>query len=94
MVDMEMRQRDVRDRLPIVAALGEPTGDPAAAVDEQAEVIRLDEIAGAASTGRQRDGSGSQRGETHDHGPLNRIFLDDRTPSATNTAMYTPGGTV
>ena len=41
MIDVKVRQRDVRDRLPLEAQLGEPPRDAAPAVDEQPKAGRL-----------------------------------------------------
>jgi hypothetical protein len=65
MIDMKMRDRDVRDRSPVVAALGEPSRDAAAAIDQQPQIVRFQQVARTAALRGQRDGSSAERGETH-----------------------------
>src|SRR5205807_9486788 len=57
MIDVKVRERHMTDRLPFDAQLGEPTGDAAAAVEEEANPTRFDEIPGAAPRRRERDRS-------------------------------------
>ena len=65
MINVKVRQRDVRDRLPRIASLGKPPCDAAAAVDEQADGRRLEQVAGAASRRGERDRAGAEGCESH-----------------------------
>src|SRR5215467_5494882 len=67
-VDMKMREGDVRDARPIEAELGETPRDAAAAVDKQPKLWRFEQVARAASARRERDRSGAKRREAHAHG--------------------------
>ena len=87
-IDVEVRQRHMSDVRPIDAELREPPRDAAAAVDEQQKLGCFEEVSGAAPLRRERDRSGSQRGETHGQGaPENTILMTVDFPFATNRAM-------
>src|SRR5262249_9883195 len=62
-IDVEVRERHVRDRRPGEPQLGEAPRDATTAVDEEADVVRLVEISRATASRVQRDRSGAQRGE-------------------------------
>ena len=65
MIGMEVRDRDVRDPRHGSAELGEPVRDAAAAVEQETDVARLDEVSGAHAFRRERDRARSERDETH-----------------------------
>src|SRR5256885_17098731 len=93
MVDVKMRERDMRDRLPVGAAFRQSARDSASAIDEHAQVGRFQQIARATAERRDRDRARAECRETHAHWPLNIILIDPCLPSPSKMARYTPAGT-
>ena len=87
MVDVKVRESDVRDRAPLRSELGQPARGARPAIDQKTKLPRIQQVCGAASGAGERDGARAQRGESHDHCPRKRIFFVVRTPSASKAAM-------
>jgi hypothetical protein len=65
MIDVKVGDRDVGDRSPLVAALGEAARDAASTIDQETQVIRLEQVARAAPLGGQRNRSVAEYRESH-----------------------------